>query len=60
MQVSSGEMHWSLMPLHACLSTVRPSSFVYGYSTGYNYKDAASFPVYASGFLLKSLLTRNR
>ncbi|PCH41743.1 DNA replication factor C large subunit [Wolfiporia cocos MD-104 SS10] len=29
------EQHWSLMPLHAVCSTVRPASFVYGAGAGY-------------------------
>ncbi|EPQ59834.1 DNA replication factor C, large subunit [Gloeophyllum trabeum ATCC 11539] len=29
-KVCRSEQHWSLMPLHAVLSTVRPASFIYG------------------------------
>ncbi|CCA68684.1 related to replication factor C protein [Serendipita indica DSM 11827] len=43
--IRGSEQHWSLMPLHACLSFVRPASFMYGVSgEGYGYKDSASFP----------------
>ncbi|CAG7854799.1 Replication factor C subunit 1 Short=Replication factor C1 [Serendipita indica DSM 11827] len=43
--IRGSEQHWSLMPLHACLSFVRPASFMYGVSgEGYGYKDSTSFP----------------
>ncbi|KLO13842.1 DNA replication factor C, large subunit [Schizopora paradoxa] len=38
------EQHWSLMPLHAVTSTVRPASFVYGNGAGYGGPNAMSFP----------------
>ncbi|KAG9023436.1 hypothetical protein FS842_005729 [Serendipita sp. 407] len=39
------EQHWSLMPLHACLSLVRPASFMYGQSgPDFSFKDSAAFP----------------
>ncbi|KAG8815000.1 hypothetical protein FRC17_000901 [Serendipita sp. 399] len=39
------EQHWSLMPLHACLSLVRPASFMYGQSgPGFSFKDSSAFP----------------
>ncbi|KAI0269334.1 DNA replication factor C large subunit [Gloeopeniophorella convolvens] len=38
------EQHWSLMPTHAVLSTVRPSSFLYGPGSGYGGPNAMSFP----------------
>ncbi|KAI0352482.1 DNA replication factor C, large subunit [Trametes cingulata] len=36
--------YWSLMPLHAVLSTVRPASFLYGMGAGYGGPNAMSFP----------------
>ncbi|KAI6117459.1 replication factor RFC1 C terminal domain-containing protein [Pisolithus croceorrhizus] len=38
------EQHWSLMPLHAVCSTVRPASFVYGGGMGYGGPSGMSFP----------------
>ncbi|KAJ8516409.1 hypothetical protein ONZ45_g6270 [Pleurotus djamor] len=38
------EQHWSLMPLHAVCSAVRPSSFLYGQGAGYGGPNAMSFP----------------
>jgi len=38
------EQHWSLMPLHAVCSTVRPASFLYGPSSGYGGPNGMSFP----------------
>ncbi|CEL59747.1 Replication factor C subunit 1 OS=Schizosaccharomyces pombe (strain 972 / ATCC 24843) GN=rfc1 PE=1 SV=1 [Rhizoctonia solani AG-1 IB] len=38
------QQHWSLMPLHAITSTVRPSSFLYGTGLGYGGPLAMSFP----------------
>jgi len=40
------EQHWSLMPLHAVCSTVRPSSFLYGMGSGYGGPNAMSFPAW--------------
>ncbi|KAF9236915.1 replication factor RFC1 C terminal domain-containing protein [Melanogaster broomeanus] len=38
------EQHWTLMPLHAVCSTVRPASFLYGGGMGYGGPGAMSFP----------------
>ncbi|KAF7433765.1 hypothetical protein PC9H_005730 [Pleurotus ostreatus] len=38
------EQHWSLMPLHAVCSAVRPASFLYGQGAGYGGPNAMSFP----------------
>ncbi|KAG6332752.1 hypothetical protein ID866_6335 [Astraeus odoratus] len=38
------EQHWSLMPLHAVCSTVRPASFIYGGGMGYGGPTGMSFP----------------
>ncbi|KAI0285111.1 DNA replication factor C large subunit [Russula aff. rugulosa BPL654] len=38
------EQHWTLMPTHAVLSTVRPSSFLYGPGSGYGGPNAMTFP----------------
>ncbi|CAG8735358.1 11766_t:CDS:2, partial [Acaulospora colombiana] len=38
------EQHWSLMPLHACLSLVRPASFMYGQASNPGWGNSASFP----------------
>ncbi|KAK7061194.1 replication factor C subunit 1 [Favolaschia claudopus] len=38
------EQHWSLMPLHAVCSTVRPASFLYGQGAHYGGSNAVSFP----------------
>lgn len=38
------EQHWSLMPLHAVTSTVRPASFLYGNGGGFHGPNAVSFP----------------
>ena len=37
------EQHWSLMPLHAVCSTVRPASFIYGGGMGYSGANGISF-----------------
>ncbi|KAI6149861.1 replication factor RFC1 C terminal domain-containing protein [Pisolithus tinctorius] len=42
--IHGSEQHWSLMPLHAVCSTVRPASFVYGGGMGYGGPSAMSFP----------------
>jgi replication factor C subunit 1 len=44
MRMRSPEQHWTLMPTHAVLSTVRPSSFLYGPGSGYGGPNAMSFP----------------
>ncbi|KAI0059347.1 DNA replication factor C large subunit [Artomyces pyxidatus] len=38
------EQHWTLMPTHAVLSTIRPASFLYGNGAGYGGPNAMSFP----------------
>ncbi|KAG8742351.1 hypothetical protein FRC10_001632 [Ceratobasidium sp. 414] len=38
------QQQWSLMPLHAALSTVRPSSFLFGPGIGYGGPGAMAFP----------------
>ncbi|KAJ1308850.1 hypothetical protein OPQ81_004538 [Rhizoctonia solani] len=38
------QQHWTLMPLHAVTSTVRPSSFLYGTGLGYGGPLAMTFP----------------
>jgi len=43
-RMRSPEQHWSLMPTHAVLSTVRPSSFLYGPGSGYGGPNAMTFP----------------
>ncbi|EUC66582.1 DNA replication factor C, large subunit [Rhizoctonia solani AG-3 Rhs1AP] len=42
------QQHWSLMPLHAVTSTVRPSSYLYGTGLGYGGPLAMSFPQYVA------------
>ncbi len=44
MWMRSPEQHWTLMPTHAVLSTVRPSSFLYGSGSGYGGSNAMTFP----------------
>lgn len=48
-RLSSPEQHWTLMPTHAVLSTVRPSSFLYGPGSGYGGPNAMTFPQYVQG-----------
>ncbi|KAF9530949.1 purine nucleotide binding protein [Crepidotus variabilis] len=38
------EQHWSLMPFHAVVSTVKPASCLYGFSTSYAGPNGVSFP----------------
>ncbi|ESK94658.1 purine nucleotide binding protein [Moniliophthora roreri MCA 2997] len=38
------EQHWSLMPLHAICSTVRPASFMYGNGVHFGGPNSMSFP----------------
>ncbi|KAK0205975.1 purine nucleotide binding protein [Desarmillaria ectypa] len=38
------EQHWSLMPLHAVCSTVRPASFLYGQGAHYGGANSMAFP----------------
>ena len=49
MRLDSPEQHWTLMPTHAVLSTVRPSSFLYGPGSGYGGPNAMTFPQYVQG-----------
>ncbi len=42
------EQHWSLMPLHAVCSAVRPASFLYGQGAHYGGANPMSFPQYVS------------
>lgn len=43
---SSTEQHWSLMPLHAVTSTVRPASYQYGGGFGWGGPNRIGFPQY--------------
>ncbi|KAJ4468171.1 replication factor RFC1 C terminal domain-containing protein [Lentinula aciculospora] len=38
------EQHWSLMPLHAVCSTIRPASFIYGTGVHFGGPNSMSFP----------------
>ncbi|KAG1740228.1 replication factor RFC1 C terminal domain-containing protein [Suillus paluster] len=38
------EQHWSLMPLHAVCSMVRPASFLFGAGSGYGGQNPMTFP----------------
>ncbi|KIK38866.1 hypothetical protein CY34DRAFT_14777 [Suillus luteus UH-Slu-Lm8-n1] len=38
------EQHWSLMPLHAVCSMVRPASFLFGPGGGYSGQNPMTFP----------------
>ncbi|KAG0699774.1 replication factor RFC1 C terminal domain-containing protein [Suillus ampliporus] len=40
------EQHWSLMPLHAVCSMVRPASFLFGAGSGYGGQNPMTFPQY--------------
>jgi hypothetical protein len=42
------EQHWSLMPLHAVCSMVRPASFLFGAGGGYGTQNPMTFPQYVS------------
>ncbi|KAH8105438.1 DNA replication factor C large subunit [Cristinia sonorae] len=44
--IHGSEQHWSLMPLHAVCSTVRPASFLYGQGSGYGGPNAMCFPAW--------------
>lgn len=50
----SPEQHWSLMPLHAVCSTIRPASFLYGSGGGYGGQNPMSFPVYVPSLILRT------
>jgi replication factor C subunit 1 len=60
MRLGSPEQHWTLMPTHAVLSTVRPSSFLYGPGSGYGGPNAMTFPQYVQGVVgSKDVLTKS-
>ncbi|KAF8554964.1 DNA replication factor C, large subunit [Imleria badia] len=42
--IHGSEQHWSLMPLHAVCSTVRPASFLYGGGMGWGGANQMAFP----------------
>ncbi|KZV77014.1 DNA replication factor C, large subunit [Peniophora sp. CONT] len=42
--IHGSEQHWTLMPTHAALSTVRPASFIYGQGGGWGSDTPMSFP----------------
>ncbi|KIK76426.1 hypothetical protein PAXRUDRAFT_835365 [Paxillus rubicundulus Ve08.2h10] len=52
------EQHWTLMPLHAVCSTVRPASFLYGGGMGYGGPGAMSFPQWLGQNSKQGKLTR--
>ncbi|KAH9928881.1 DNA replication factor C, large subunit [Fomitopsis serialis] len=52
------EQHWSLMPLHAVCSTVRPASFLYGMGATYGGPNAMSFPQWLGQNSKQTKLTR--
>ncbi|KAH9843593.1 DNA replication factor C large subunit [Rhodofomes roseus] len=52
------EQHWSLMPLHAVCSTVRPASFLYGMGVAYGGPNAMSFPQWLGQNSKQNKLTR--
>jgi replication factor C subunit 1 len=56
MPLRSPEQHWTLMPTHAVLSTVRPSSFLYGPGSGYGGPNAMTFPQYVRGAVMAQML----
>ncbi|KAH9978130.1 replication factor RFC1 C terminal domain-containing protein [Lactifluus volemus] len=56
--IHGSEQHWSLMPTHAVLSTVRPSSFLYGPGSGYGGPNAMSFPQWLGQNSKQSKLSR--
>ena len=41
---SSPEQHWSLMPLHAVCSTIRPAAALYGMGAHYGGPNSMTFP----------------
>ena len=60
MRLSSPEQHWTLMPTHAVLSTVRPSSFLYGPGSGYGGPNAMTFPQYVPAtVIVNDVLTKS-
>nr|CDI54202.1 related to replication factor C protein [Melanopsichium pennsylvanicum 4] len=52
--IHGGEQHWSLMPLHAIASTVRPCSYIYGGTEG----GFPSFPAWLGQNSKQQRLTR--
>ncbi|KAH8115675.1 DNA replication factor C, large subunit [Phellopilus nigrolimitatus] len=56
--IHGSEQHWSLMPLHAVTSTVRPASFLYGNGAGYGGPMAMSFPQWLGQNSKQNKLTR--
>ncbi|KAH0839521.1 putative replication factor C, large subunit [Lanmaoa asiatica] len=52
------EQHWTLMPLHAVCSTVRPASFLYGSGMGYGGANQMSFPQWLGQNSKQGKLTR--
>ncbi|VDC01871.1 unnamed protein product [Peniophora sp. CBMAI 1063] len=42
--IHGSEQHWTLMPTHAALSTVRPASFIHGPGGGWGSETPMSFP----------------
>ncbi|KAL4241253.1 Replication factor C subunit 1 [Abortiporus biennis] len=56
--IHSSEQHWSLMPLHAVCSTVRPASYMYGHGGGYGSPNPICFPVWLGQNSKQNKLTR--
>ncbi|KAI0254199.1 replication factor RFC1 C terminal domain-containing protein [Lactifluus subvellereus] len=56
--IHGSEQHWTLMPTHAVLSTVRPSSFLYGPGSGYGGPNAMTFPQWLGQNSKQNKLTR--
>ncbi|KZT38716.1 DNA replication factor C, large subunit [Sistotremastrum suecicum HHB10207 ss-3] len=56
--IHSSEQHWSLLPLHAALSTIRPSSFLFGTGGGYGSPNPQSFPAWLGQNSRQSKLKR--
>ncbi|KAJ6516502.1 replication factor RFC1 C terminal domain-containing protein [Mycena sanguinolenta] len=52
------EQHWSLMPLHAVCSTVRPASFLYGTGAHYGGPNSMTFPQWLGQNSKQSKLSR--
>ncbi|KZT13273.1 DNA replication factor C, large subunit [Laetiporus sulphureus 93-53] len=57
-QIHGPEQYWSLMPLHAICSTVRPASLLYGGGSGYGGPNATSFPQWLGQNSKQTKLTR--
>ncbi|KZT23217.1 DNA replication factor C, large subunit [Neolentinus lepideus HHB14362 ss-1] len=56
--IHGSQQHWSLMPLHSVLSTVRPASFIYGNCQQYGGSQAISFPQWLGQNSKRGKLTR--